>query len=126
MKLAEVVSMLALEEPPVRFVAYDGSSFGPADAPITLELVNERGLRYLATAPGDLGLARAYVAGDLLLHGAHPGGPYQALKLLGSWRFRRPSPKELTTLLSTLGWRNLVPPAPPPQESLPRWRRTLE
>jgi len=126
MKLADVVSMLALEEPPVRFVAYDGSSFGPADAPITLELATERGLRYLATAPGDLGLARAYVAGDLLLHGAHPGDPYQALKLLGSWRIRRPSPKELTTLLSALGWRNLVPPAPPPQESLPRWRRALE
>jgi len=126
MKLSDLVSMLTVGAPPVRFLGYDGSSFGPADAPITLELANERGLRYLATAPGDLGLARAYVSGDLLLRGAHPGDPYEALKLLGDWRLRRPSPRELSTLLGELGWRNALPPAPPPQESLPRWRRSLE
>src|SRR3954453_17199769 len=99
MKLADLVSMLTLAPPPVRFVAYDGSSFGPADAPITLELATERGLRYLATAPGDLGLARAYVAAALRLHGPHPADPYLALQLLGNWRFNLPAPKELTTLL---------------------------
>ena len=70
MKIADLVSMLTVDRPPVRFSAYDGSHFGPQDAPITLELKNERGLRYLAAAPGDLGLARAYVSGDLMLHGA--------------------------------------------------------
>ena len=30
-----------------------------------MRLINERALRYILTAPGDLGLARAYVAGDL-------------------------------------------------------------
>jgi cyclopropane-fatty-acyl-phospholipid synthase len=123
--IADLVAALTVDEPPVRFVAYDGSSFGPSDAPVTLELTNERGLRYLATAPGDLGLARAYISGDLQLHGAHPANPYQALALLGDWRFRRPSPSELSGLLRTLGWRNLVPPHPPAQESLPRWRRTV-
>ena len=48
------------------------------------------------------------------------------MKLLGSWRFRRPTAKEAATFLSELGWRNLLPPEPPEQESLPRWRRTLE
>jgi cyclopropane-fatty-acyl-phospholipid synthase len=103
LKIADLVSMLTVDEPPVRFTAYDGSSFGSADAPITLELLNERGLRYLATAPGDLGLARAYVSGDLQLHGAHPGNPYDALVVLGDWRFRRPTPKEAAGLLSELG-----------------------
>ncbi|HET6210975.1 MAG TPA: class I SAM-dependent methyltransferase [Jatrophihabitans sp.] len=126
MTIADLVATLTVDEPSVRFTAYDGSSFGPPDAPITLELINERGLRYLATAPGDLGLARAYVSGDLQLHGAHPGNPYQALALLGSWRFRRPAPREVAGLLRGLGWRNLVPPQPPAQESLPRWRRTVE
>jgi cyclopropane-fatty-acyl-phospholipid synthase len=126
MKIADLVSMLTIETPPIHFTAYDGSSFGPPDAQITLELRNEEGLRYLTTAPGDLGLARAYVTGDLVLHGAHPGDPYQALKLLGSWRFRRPTAKEAATFLSELGWRNLLPPQPPEQESLPRWRRSLE
>jgi cyclopropane-fatty-acyl-phospholipid synthase len=126
LRIADLVSMLTVNDPPVRFTAYDGSSFGSADAPITLELTNERGLRYLATAPGDLGLARAYVSGDLLMHGAHPGNPYDALVILGDWRFRRPTPKESASLLTELGWRNLIPPQPPAQESMPRWRRTLE
>ena len=65
MKLADLVAMLALEEPPVRFTAYDGSSFGRADAPVTLELATERGLRYLATAPGDLGRYGAIPRSDL-------------------------------------------------------------
>ncbi|HJQ00026.1 MAG TPA: class I SAM-dependent methyltransferase [Jatrophihabitans sp.] len=125
MKIADLVSMLTVDEPPVRFIAYDGSSFGSPDAAITLELTNERGLRYLATAHGDLGLARAYVSGDLKVHGAHPGNPYDALVALGDWRFRRPSAKEAANLLSELGWRNLIPPRPPEQESVPRWRRTL-
>jgi cyclopropane-fatty-acyl-phospholipid synthase len=125
LKIADLVSMLTVDEPPVRFIAYDGSSFGSPDAAITLELTNERGLRYLATAHGDLGLARAYVSGDLKVHGAHPGNPYDALVALGDWRFRRPSAKEAANLLSELGWRNLIPPRPPEQESVPRWRRTL-
>jgi cyclopropane-fatty-acyl-phospholipid synthase len=126
MKIADLVSMLTVDGAPMRFEAYDGSGFGPTDAAFTLELINERGLRYLATAPGDLGLARAYVQGDLLLHGAHPGDPYEALRVLGSWRFRRPTPKEAGVLLREMGWRNLLPPEPPAQESLPRWRRVME
>jgi cyclopropane-fatty-acyl-phospholipid synthase len=126
MKIADLVSMLTVDGSPMRFQAYDGSAFGPPDAAFTLELINERGLRYLATAPGDLGLARAYVRGDLALHGAHPGDPYEALRVLGSWRFRRPTPKEAGVLVREMGWRNLLPPEPPSQESLPRWRRLME
>ena len=126
MKIADLVSMLTVDGAPMRFDAYDGSSFGPADAAFTLQLLNERGLRYLATAPGDLGLARAYVQGDLVLHGAHPGDPYEALRCLGTWRFRRPAPTEARVLLREMGWRNLLPPEPPAQEALPRWRRVME
>jgi cyclopropane-fatty-acyl-phospholipid synthase len=123
-KIAQIVQTLAAEDPPFRFEAYDGSSFGPADAALTMRLLNERGLRYVATAPGDLGLGRAYVAGDLDIDGAHPGDPYDALKALGGWRFQRPSIAEATSLVRQLGWRNLLPPPPPRQERLPRWRRT--
>ena len=65
---------------PVRFTAYDGSSAGPPDAAIGLHLRTERGLAYLMTAPGDLGMARAYVCGDLDLTGVHPGDPYDAAR----------------------------------------------
>lgn len=126
MKIAQLVQALTDGEPPLRFEAYDGSSFGAADSQLRMTLKNERGLRYLVTAPGDLGLARAYVSGDLDIAGADPGDPYEALKTLGEWRFRRPSVAELPPLLKELGVKRLVPPPPPEQETMPRWRRNLE
>lgn len=112
---------------PVWLRAYDGSVAGPLDQPYGLELVNERGLSYIMTAPGDLGLARAYVAGDLVLHGTHPGDPYEAFSLLkDSTDFGVPKPTELLALVRALGVSHLVPPPPPPQEHLPAWRHRLE
>ncbi len=126
-RIADAVASLLRDGMPVRFTAYDGSSTGPEDAAIGLELTNRRGLSYLMTAPGDLGLARAYVAGDLLLHGVHPGDPYDALALIqNNVRFRTPSPSEAFTLVRSLGLGNLKPPPPPRQEALPRWRRAME
>jgi len=112
---------------PFRFTAYDGSSAGPADAGVRLHLANERGLSYLLTAPGDLGMARAYVAGDLEIEGAHPGDPYDAMVLLmNQLRFRKPTPGEAVRIVRGLGINHLKPPPPPPQEHLPRWRRVVE
>ncbi len=89
-KIAEVVADLTRDGMPVRFTAYDGSAAGPEDAEIGLELTSQRGLQYLVTAPGDLGLARAYVAGDLVVHGGHPGNPYEVMqKLKDHTKFRR-------------------------------------
>jgi cyclopropane-fatty-acyl-phospholipid synthase len=121
-----MVGRLTVEEPPVRFEAYDGSSVGPADSQFTLRLLNERGLRYIATAPGDLGMARAYVAGDMTIDGVHPGDPYDGLRALGDWRLRRPGAREAATFVHAMGLRRLVPPEPPRQEVLPRWRRLAE
>lgn len=52
-------------EVPVAIEAYDGSRWGPADPVATIVVVNELALRRFATAPGQLGLGRAYVAGDV-------------------------------------------------------------
>jgi cyclopropane-fatty-acyl-phospholipid synthase len=125
--IAEAFDQLLVGTIPLRFTAYDGSASGPEDAPYGLHLKNERGLRYLVTAPGDLGLGRAYVSGDLDVSGVHPGDPYEALReIQAGLRFRRPSPGEAITLLRGLGLSHLRPPAPPAQEHLPRWRRALE
>ncbi len=125
--IGDTVASLLRDGMPVRFTAYDGSAAGPPDAQIRLELTNQRGLAYLLTAPGDLGMARAYVSGDLQVHGVHPGDPYEAMKLLQNHlRFRKPSAAEAVTLLRGLGLSNLKPPPPPPQEHLPRWRRAME
>ena len=125
--IGDAVASLLRDGMPVRFTAYDGSSAGPSDATIEMELLNQRGLAYILTAPGDLGIARAYVAGDLQVHGVHPGDPYDALRLLQNHlRFRKPSASEALNLIRGLGLSNLRPPAPPPQEHLPRWRRMVE
>ena len=127
MTLAEVFETLLVGPAPIRFTAYDGSSYGPEDAAVGLNLKNERGLAYMVTAPGDLGMARAYVSGDLDVVGVHPGDPYEGmLALLRAMRFRRPSPADALNLLRSVGLSQLMPPPPPPQEHLPRWRRLVE
>jgi cyclopropane-fatty-acyl-phospholipid synthase len=127
MRIADAFTQLLTGPLPLRVTAYDGSSAGPEDAPFGLEVRNERGLSYLMTAPGDLGLGRAYVTGDLEVTGVHPGDPYDALVMLQKGlKFRRPSAPELVKLLTGLGLSHLKPPPPPKEEHLPRWRRVLE
>lgn len=125
--LARIVEQFAPDgELPLRFTAYDGSQAGPADARLGLELRTARGTSYLATSPGDLGLARAYVSGDLHMHGVHPGDPYELLKAIAGTELRRPSARTLIDIVRSLGLQHLKPVAPPPQEALPRWRRIAE
>lgn len=125
--IADALGKLMKDGIPFRFEAFDGSAAGPVDAPFTLRLLNERGLSYLMTAPGDLGFARAYVAGDLELEGVHPGNPYEAMVLIMSQlRFKVPSAAEMVKIVRSLGFGNLKPPQPPAEEHLPKWRRALE
>ena len=66
--LAEVLHK-AIGHAPLAITAYDGSSQGPPDAQATIVVRSPKALSYLLTAPGSLGLARAYVAGDLDVDG---------------------------------------------------------
>lgn len=131
-KLAEILEIFtAGGELPLKFTAYDGSSAGPDDASLGLDLLTPpRGTTYLATAPpGDLGLARAYVSGDLEMQGVHPGGdPYDLLRALShQLDFKRPPARVLVDIVRSIGIEHLKPIAPPPpQEALPRWRRVAE
>ncbi|MFE4174695.1 class I SAM-dependent methyltransferase [Streptomyces sp. NPDC056909] len=53
---------------PVRIRAWDGSESGPPGAP-TLIIRNRRALRRLLWKPGEMGLARAWVAGEIDVDG---------------------------------------------------------
>jgi cyclopropane-fatty-acyl-phospholipid synthase len=122
--LAEILEIFAGGQLPLTFSAYDGSTAGPDDAELGLDLLTPRGTTYLATAPGDLGLARAYVSGDLEPHGVPLGDPYELLKALAEkMDFRRPSAPVLAKIVRSIGFEHLKPIAPPSQEALPRWRR---
>jgi cyclopropane-fatty-acyl-phospholipid synthase len=127
LSLAGIVELLSDGRFPVRFTAYDGSTTGPPDSEISVHLATPRGATYVFTAPGDLGMARAYIAGDLQSSGVHPGDPYAAMRVMADQlRFRRPTVAELALITRSLGWELLRPVPPPPQESRPRWRRVIE
>lgn len=100
---------------PVRLRAWDGSEAGPAAAPVLI-VRNRRAVRRLMWQPSELGLARAYVSGDLDLD----GDLYDALSRLASLIFRgadaRGLPKRAVAA-EMLRLRVLGPqPKPPPEE----------
>ncbi len=54
---------------PVRIDCWDGSSLGPSDAVLHVRFTSRRALRRLLWAPNELGFARAYVSGDVVIEG---------------------------------------------------------
>ncbi|MFY1678398.1 class I SAM-dependent methyltransferase [Streptomyces sp. WMMC905] len=111
---------------PVRVRAWDGSEAGPPGAPVMI-VRNRRALRRLLFKPGELGLARAWVAGDLDVE----GDLYTALDLLSGliWErgedartlrqaLRDPEARAAVRGLVRLGGSPLPPP--PPAEEVRR------
>jgi cyclopropane-fatty-acyl-phospholipid synthase len=77
LRLKSLVEQLLGVPLPLRIRAWDGSEAGPPSAP-ALVVRNRRALRRLLWKPGELGLARAWVAGDLGVE----GDLYTALDLM--------------------------------------------
>ncbi|ROO82769.1 cyclopropane-fatty-acyl-phospholipid synthase [Actinocorallia herbida] len=67
-RLEPLLVRLLGPEPPVRVRAWDGSETGPKDAPAFV-LRDRRALRRLLWKPGEVGLVRAFVAGELDIEG---------------------------------------------------------
>ncbi|MGW1375213.1 class I SAM-dependent methyltransferase [Streptomyces sp. NPDC002446] len=113
---------------PVRIRAWDRSESGPPGAPV-LVIRNRRALRRLLFKPGELGLARAWVAGDIDVD----GDLYGALDLLAESIWERgdgPKPQRAAVLRALArpqirsAARELLalagtplPPAPPAEEA---------
>ncbi|MER6633673.1 cyclopropane-fatty-acyl-phospholipid synthase family protein [Streptomyces sp. NPDC000987] len=108
---------------PLRVRAWDGSLAGPPQAP-ALVVRNRRAVRRLLWKPGELGLARAWVAGDVDVE----GDLYVALDAISGlvWdrgedarglaeTLRDPQARAAARGLVRLGGLPL-PPAPPPEE----------
>ncbi|MDX6353264.1 MAG: cyclopropane-fatty-acyl-phospholipid synthase [Streptomyces sp.] len=88
----------ALSTPfPLRVRAWDGSEAGPSGAPV-LVVRRRRALRRLLWKPGELGLARAWVAGDLDVD----GDLYTALDLLSGLFWNRGEGDPAATRAETL------------------------
>jgi cyclopropane-fatty-acyl-phospholipid synthase len=121
-RLADALAIiLGTDGIPLRLRAWDGSEAGPEDAPVVV-FRSRRALRRMLWSPGQLGLSRAYVAGEI----EAPGDIFAAFAALSSagkfaepGPFRPPTPREVFALLRIavrLG--ALGPnPAPPPEEA---------
>ena len=114
MKLAEACSLIVPAERGVGFIAYDGSTSGPADPAVTLEVRTPRAVEYIASSPNQLGLARAYVAGDLEIH----GDAYAALQRLYPMPLDHVTTGDKIKLARTFAGKALKRPTPPPQEAV--------
>ncbi|MGI8665580.1 MAG: class I SAM-dependent methyltransferase [Jatrophihabitans sp.] len=71
-KLSALIGPLLGAELPVRIRAWDGSEAGPSDAPV-LHITTRRALRRLLWQPDELGIAQAYITGEIDV----PGGARQ-------------------------------------------------
>ncbi|WP_411373470.1 class I SAM-dependent methyltransferase [Arthrobacter sp. MPF02] len=120
-RLAKALAIiLDTEGIPLRLRAWDGSEAGPEDAPV-VEFRSRRALRRMLWSPGQLGLSRAYVAGDI----DTPGDVFEAFAALSSaGKFARPGPfrpptaAKLLALVGTAIRLGAVGPNPaaPPEE----------
>jgi cyclopropane-fatty-acyl-phospholipid synthase len=84
-RLADLLRATAGVDPPIRIRAWDGSEIGPDGGPV-LVVRSRRALRRLLWRPGELGLARAYVTGDIDVEGDLTDG------LRRAWRLARSHP----------------------------------
>jgi cyclopropane fatty-acyl-phospholipid synthase-like methyltransferase/DUF1365 family protein len=122
-RLTELVQRavgLAPGDLPVRIRAWDGSEAGPADGPV-LVLRSRRALRRLLWAPGELGLARAYVTGDVDVEGNLADGFRRAWHLARAGRAPAVGSTPATRIRAAVGAVRLgalgLPPRPPATET---------
>jgi cyclopropane-fatty-acyl-phospholipid synthase len=119
MRLADAFQIVVPAERGVGFRAYDGSTAGPANADVTLEIRSPRAVQYLASAPSQLGLARAYVSGDLEI----VGDAYTALSRLYPISWDHITWSDRLKLARQFAPKAVHRPAPPPQERTLSGRR---
>ncbi|MEV7277954.1 cyclopropane-fatty-acyl-phospholipid synthase family protein [Streptomyces sp. NPDC093111] len=109
---------------PVRLRTWDGSEAGPADGPVLI-IRERRALRRLLWKPGELGLARAWVAGEIDVE----GDLYTVLDRLAGFLWERGEesrglletardPKVRAAVAALLKLAGPFPPPKPPLEEM--------
>ena len=119
-RLASFAEKLLGGQLPVGLRTWDGTRAGPVDAP-TVVLRNRRALRRLLYSPGELGLARAYVTGDLDVEGDLADGFRRiwALTRAGELNRVKLGPRDWAEAASLAGKLGVfgLPPKPPVEEA---------
>ena len=128
MTVAQMIELFLKPGAPVHIESFDGSSYGSDDAPLTLQVKNSRAIYYMVNAPSELGLARAYLQGDIDSPQLVPGNPYALFKELVPLKsyLRTPNPAQLAKALASVASHGFHRPAPPDIEGPSRARRISE
>jgi len=117
--LAAAIAGFLGTEIPIGIECYDGSRLGPADSATRLVVRSPNALRYVLTGPGEIGFARAYVAGEIEV----VGDIFEALSLRDHLPDVKVTPREWLALARAAGVEALRPLPPPPEEARVRGRR---
>lgn len=96
-----------------RIEAYDGSAAGPPTADVVLRVQSSRALSHLVSAPGELGMVRAYVSGELEVDAPDH---YTLVRTLSRQRMGDLTVPERLQVLRSLGREAMHWVEPPPQE----------
>lgn len=100
---------------PLRIELYDGSCAGPEGAKVRLVVRSKRGLARFLSRPGELGIVRAYISGDVDIDGDLVAGLEEATDL--NFGARSVDLMAVVKLLRATGAGVLRSP-PPPQEEV--------
>ncbi|RKS74029.1 cyclopropane-fatty-acyl-phospholipid synthase [Motilibacter peucedani] len=119
MRIAEAFETLVGPNPALRWEAYDGSTAGPDGAAHTVSVRSPKAVAYVVTSPGELGLGRAYVSGELDV----TGDLYDALDALSISGLNGPSKADRLKALRSFGPKALVRPPLPAEEVVLRGGR---
>lgn len=122
MGLAEVFPRILGKDLPIEFSAYDGSTAGRVGADKRIDIRTPLALSHVAAAPGELGLARAYISGHLDVH----GDMYETLSAFPAVALEDvPLTVRLDMIARLTGHRLWWPVRPPVQEYRPLgWRHS--
>ncbi|MEV4167088.1 class I SAM-dependent methyltransferase [Nonomuraea dietziae] len=116
MGLASIFEKIVGPNANIAFMAYDGSKAGPDGSDVTIEVKSPIAVAYLAQAPGELGLARAYVSGHIDVH----GDMYTLLDRMWNITTNDLTLAEKLDAVRALGPKPLLMRVPPPPQEVRR------
>ncbi|MFI6385933.1 class I SAM-dependent methyltransferase [Nonomuraea sp. NPDC050547] len=114
MALATIFEKIVGSKSNISFLAYDGSKAGPDGSDVTIEVKSPIAVAYLAQAPGELGLARAYVSGHIDVH----GDIYTLLDRMWNITTNDLTLAEKVEAVRSLGMKPLMMRVPPPPQEM--------
>jgi cyclopropane-fatty-acyl-phospholipid synthase len=117
--LATFIEALVGRDVPIGLRGYDGTRLGPPDPPATIVVKSPDAVARIVQAPGELGFARAYVAGDIDIE----GDIFAALQLRDTLPDVKLTPQQWVEAARLVGGSALRRLPPPPEEARLHGRR---